>query len=263
MRNGRTAARWRSGHGLRLLERNAMVYRRLWPVLVAGLLEPAFYLLGIGYGIGALIGQVDIDGRSVSYATFVAPALIATAAMNGAIYDTTFSMLHKLHYERIYDTVLATPMRSIDIAVGEVSWALLRGVIYTTSIVVVAATLGLIPGWAIVAVPAAMVITFTFAAIGTAVTTYLRSWQDTENVNLVQMLLFLVSGTLFPIDNYPTGVRWLVELSPLTRGTHLLRELTSGAPAGSVVLLDVAYLIILGAIGLAVTAHRLRCIVLA
>jgi lipooligosaccharide transport system permease protein len=255
--------RWPGRRGVRLLERNAMVYRRLWPVLIAGLLEPGLYLLGIGYGVGSLVGTLDVDGHGMSYAAFIAPALIATAAMNGAVYDTTFSMLHKLHYERVYDIMLATPLRAIDLAVGEVGWALLRGVIYTTSIVALAGVLGLVSsGWALVAVPAAMVITFCFAAVGCAVTTFLTSWQDTENVNLGQMLLFLASGTFFPVDRYPSAVRWLVELSPLTRGVHLLRGLAAGGAPAEPIVLDIVFLVLVGAAGMAVAARRLHRIVL-
>jgi lipooligosaccharide transport system permease protein len=248
--------------GLRLLERNAMVYRRLWLVLLAGLLEPGLYLLGFGYGVGALIGTVGVDGRSVSYAAFVTPALIAVAAMNGAVYDTTFSLLHKLRYERIYDTMLATPMQPADIVAGEVGWALVRGSLYTTVIVAMSACLGLIrSAWALLALPAAALITFCFGALGCAVATYLRSWQDTENVNLAQMVLFLLSGTFFPVDSYPAAVRWLVELSPLTRGTDLVRQVLWGVFSPTA-LADIGYLAALGALGSLACASRLRHAVL-
>lgn len=243
---------------LRLLERNAMVYRRLWPVLLAGLLEPGLYLLGVGYGVGALVGSVHTGGRSVPYAAFVAPALVSAAAMNGAVYDTTFSVLHKLRYERIYHTVLATPIRPIDIAVGEVCWALLRGSLYTAAIAAMAAGLGLArPVPALLVLPSAALVTFCFGAVGCAVATYLRSWQDTENVNLAQMVFFLLSGTFFPVGAYPAAVLWLAELSPLTRGTDLVRHVMLGRMEATV-LADVAYLVGLGVLGLAVSARRFR-----
>lgn len=248
--------------GLRLLERNAMVYRRLWLVLLAGLLEPGLYLLGLGYGIGTLIGPVNVGGRSVSYAAFVAPALIAVAAMNGAVYDTTFSLLHKLRYERIYDVMLSTPMRPADIVAGEVGWALARGSMYTTAILGMSAGLGLVQSaWALLALPAAALITFCFGALGCAVATYLRSWQDTENVNLAQMVFFLLSGTFFPVGSYPTAVRWLVELSPLTRGTDLVRHMLWGEFSATA-LVDIGYLAALGMLGVITCARRLRRVVL-
>ena len=247
--------------GLRLVERNGLVYRRLWPVLLAGLSEPLLYLLGVGYGVGSLIGPVDVDGRSTSYAAFVAPALIATAAMNGAIYDTTFSVMQKLRYERIYDVLLATPLRPRDLAAGEVGWALVRGAVYSAFLLVAAALLGLVPSaWGVLVPLGTLLITFSFAAVGCAATTFLRSWQDIENVNLAQLLIFLFSGTLFPLSQYPAAIRWLAELSPLTRGVDLIRGLTSGAFGGSL-LVDVAYLVVLGMVGLGVASRRFARII--
>src|SRR3990170_517045 len=80
----------------RLVERNILVYRRIWLVLVSGFFEPLFYLLGIGFGIGSLVGTVPgLEGQALSYAAFVAPAMMASSAMNGAIYDSTFNVFFK------------------------------------------------------------------------------------------------------------------------------------------------------------------------
>ena len=99
------------GRSGRLVERNLLVYRRGWLIIFSGFFEPLFYLLGIGFGLGGLVGPVSTDqGLTVSYAIFVAPALMATAAMNGAIYDSTFNLFFKLRYARTYDAVLATPV---------------------------------------------------------------------------------------------------------------------------------------------------------
>ncbi|MFI9388337.1 ABC transporter permease [Kutzneria sp. NPDC052558] len=248
---------------LRLVERNALVYRHVWPVLVAGLVEPFLYLLSIGYGIGGLVGSVQVGNQALPYAVFVAPALVATAAMNGAIYDTTFSVLHKLRYERIYDTMLTTSLSPRDIAVGEVSWAMVRGCIYTAAMLVITTAFGLTPlPWALSMLPAALLITFCFAAIGCAVTTFLRSWQDIENVYLVQTVIFLFSGTFLPVDRYPTAIRWLTELSPLTRGTDLLRGLNTGAPGVALSVVDVLFLAIIGVIGLRIAIRRLGRLIL-
>lgn len=248
-------------NGLRLVERNALVYRRLWLVLLAGLSEPLLYLLGIGYGIGSLIGPLTVDGRTLSYVAFVAPALIATAAMNGAIYDTTFSVMQKLRYERIYEVLLVTPLGPRDLAVGEVGWALVRGSVYSAVLLAAAALLGLVDSaWALLVPLGTLLITFCFAALGCAATTFLRSWQDIENVNLAQLLIFLFSGTLFPLALYPPAIRLLAELSPLTRGVDLVRGLTTGTWSATL-LVDAAYLALLGVIGLAVADRRFARII--
>jgi lipooligosaccharide transport system permease protein len=115
----------------RLVERNILVYRHQWIIIVSGAFEPVFYLLGIGLGLGAIIETVPLaDGRTVPYAAFVGPALVATAAMNGAVFETIFNVFFKLNYAKTYDGVLATPMGISEIAIGELLWALMRSALY-------------------------------------------------------------------------------------------------------------------------------------
>jgi hypothetical protein len=138
---------------LHLVERHALVYRRTWLVLASGVAEPLFYLLSIGVGLGGLVGPVN----GLSYAAFVAPALLASASMNGALFDSTFNVFFRLKYEKLYDAALATPMRAADVALGEISWALLRGGLYAVAFLVVMAAMGLIhSAWALAALPAAL-----------------------------------------------------------------------------------------------------------
>src|SRR4051794_14121248 len=100
-----------SGRASRIVERNVRVYRKTWLMLVSGFFEPFFYLLAIGFGLGAMIGSVGGPGGStITYGQFVAPALLATSAMNGAIYDSTFNVFFKLRYAKTYDAILATPV---------------------------------------------------------------------------------------------------------------------------------------------------------
>lgn len=103
-----------------LIRRHLLVYRRSWVVFLTGFLEPVFYLFSIGIGVGAMVRGFDVGGVLVPYAAFVAPAMLATSAMNGAVMDSTFNVFFKLRYARIYDAMLATPLGPRDIAVGEV-----------------------------------------------------------------------------------------------------------------------------------------------
>ncbi len=238
---------------VRVLERNVMVYRRTWLVILSGFFEPVFYLLGIGFGLGKVVG--DVDG--ISYAAFVAPALLATSAMNGAIYDSTFNLFYKLKYARTYDAMLSTPMDVPDVAVGEITWALTRGLIYAIGFLVVMAVLGLVTTpLALLAVPASVLIGFAAAGLGTAATTFVRSWQDFDLVFVITLPLFLFSATFFPITTYPEPLRTFVEITPLYRGVHLLRGLTTDNldPA---MIFDVVYLTVMGCIGLWITSRRL------
>ncbi len=241
-------------HAGRVIERNVLYYRRAWMILFSGFFEPLFYLIGLGFGLGALIGTVD----GVPYSVFVAPALMATSAMNGAIYDSTFNMFYKLKYAKTYDAMLSTPLGVADVAVGEVVWALMRGAIYAVGFIVVMVLLNLVQSpTAILAVPASLLIGFAAAGLGTAATSYVRKWQDFDLVFVITLPLFLFSGTFFPITVYPEPLRTLAEFSPLYRGVHLLRSLTTGVIDPALVAVDIVYLVVLGAIGLAITSRRL------
>ena len=110
-----------------VIERDMLAYRRQWMIFLTGFVEPLLYLLSIGVGVGALVGSVHVGGQTVDYDTFVAPGLLAVAAMNGSVFDTTFNFFFKFKYARSFDAMLATPLRATDVALGELSWALLRG----------------------------------------------------------------------------------------------------------------------------------------
>jgi lipooligosaccharide transport system permease protein len=242
----------------RLVERNVMVYRRIWLVFLSGFFEPLFYLLGIGYGLGALIGQVTgPDGQPVSYGLFVAPALLASSAMNGAIYDSTFNVFFKLRYEKTYDAILSTPLGVGDVALGEVTWALLRGTLYALGFLAVMLVLGLVVSpWAVFVLPAAMLVGFAFAAVGMAATTFMRDWTDFDWIAVVTLPLFLFSATFYPITQFPPALQVVVQLTPLYHGVALLRALTIGA-VDVAVLGHLVYLGVMGLIGLSIVARRL------
>ncbi len=241
-----------------VLARNVQVYRYGWPVLLSGFFEPLFYLLSLGYGLGALVG--DVDG--VSYAAFVAPAMLAASAMNGAVVDSTFNVFFKLRYNRIYDAVLATPVRPMDVAIGEIVWALSRGLIYSTGFLVVMLALGLVTSWwAVLVLPVATLIGFAFAGAGMAATTYMRSWQDFEWIVLATLPMFLLAATFFPITTYPPGLQVVVGLSPLYQGVELVRSLTTGAVHLSL-WLNALYLLVMGLVGLSVARRRLDLLLL-
>lgn len=241
-----------------VVERNVMAYRHQWLIFVSGFAEPVLYLLGVGFGIGSLVGSISTDGHSVRYATFVAPALMAWSAMNGAIIETTFNFYYKVRYAKTFDAVIATPLEVEDAVLGEVIWAVARGSVYSIGFVILMLSLGLIASpWALLAVPAAVLVGFAFAALGAAVTSFMRNWQDFDLVNLALQPMFLFSGTFFPITVYPEPLRVVIEWTPLYHGVNLIRGLTTGAIGGAQ-LADVAYLAVLTLVGMAVAALRLR-----
>ena len=177
--------------------------------------------------------------------------------MNGAIYDSTFNVFFKLRYAKTYDAVLATPLGVGDVAVGEVTWALMRGTLYSTGFVVVMVLFGLVASpWAILTLPAAMLIGFAFAAAGMAATTFMRAWTDFDYIAMVILPLFLFSGTFYPLSAYPPELQTIVTLTPLYHGVDLLRSLTLGS-VGPETFVHIVYLVVMGLIGLVIVSRRL------
>jgi lipooligosaccharide transport system permease protein len=263
---GRLARLRRAGTdagSLRLIERHARAYRHAWLVFTSGVFEPLFYLLSLGLGLGALIGKVPgPGGRLVPYREFVAPGLLAVSSMNGAMYDSTFNVFFRLKYAKLYDAILATPIRPAQLALGEISWALIRGALYAVAFTLVMVVLGLVHSpWAVLAVPVAVLVGFAFAAVGMAGTTYMKSWQDFDYVLLASMPLFLFSATFYPLGVYPRPVQVIVECTPLYQGVVLLRDLVLGVP-GPGLLWRAAYLAALGLAGLLVAGRRLARLLL-
>jgi lipooligosaccharide transport system permease protein len=245
-----------------LIERHARVYRHTWLVLASGFFEPLFYLLSIGVGIGDLVGKVSFDGHTVGYTSFVAPALLATSAMNGAIFDSTLNVFFRLKYAKLYDAALATPMRSGDVALGEIGWALLRAGLYACAFIIVMLALGLVHSiWAVLAVPVALLIGFAFAAAGMAATTFMRSWQDFEYIMVATLPMFLFSATFYPLSVYPRWIQFVVDCTPLYQGIALLRGLTLGDVHPGL-LWNALYLAIMGLAGLAVAGGRISRLLL-
>jgi len=246
-----------------LVERNFLVYRRGWLVFVSGFFEPLFYLLSVGVGISVLTGDITLaDGVAVSYTAFIAPAMMASSAMNGAMFDATFNVFFKLKYAKLYDAVLATPVTPRDVAVGEITWALLRGLCYAVSFFVVMLAMDLVRSWwSILTVPAAVLIGFAFAAVCMAGTTYMRTWQDFEFITMSLMPMFLFSATFFPLSTYPGPLQVVVQLTPLYHGVALLRGFTTGL-VGVGMLVHVAYLLVMGFVGVYFASRRLERLLL-
>ena len=243
---------------LRVVERNGVAYSRQWYLFLTGLVEPALYLLSIGIGVGDLVGTVPGPGGDpVSYKEFVAPGLMAAAAMNGAVLDTTFNFFFKFKYAHTFDAMLATPLQVRDVAVGETTWALLRGAVYSTAFLVTMVLFGLVGSWwAVLAIPGGLLIAFAFAGVGIAGTTFMRSWLDFDFVNLAIIPMFLFSATFFPISQYPDAVATVVRVTPLYQGVVLERALVLGK-VDWILLVHAAYLIVLGWVGMTVATRRL------
>ena len=248
-------AGWTTRRTLSLVERNFLIYRRSLTPLLSSIVEPVLYLLTIGFGVGTLIGTVP--GVDVRYPVFVAPAILATTAMNTTFNQTSFGVFVRIKTEQAYDAIVPTPVSVTDIALGEVVSAVLNGVLSSTCFVVVMAVLGLIdsPG-VLLAIPGSVLIGFAFGAAGLAVTTYLRDFSDFQLVQLVMLPMYLFATTFYPLSTYPEWLQPLIQILPLYQAIELVREPALGTYDWQL-LVSAAYLIAFGTIALAIAVRRL------
>ncbi|MBG6182883.1 lipooligosaccharide transport system permease protein [Arthrobacter sp. CAN_A214] len=230
-----------------------------WLIMVSGFFEPVLYLVSMGVGLGALVGTVvGPGGQEISYAAYIAPALLAVSAMNGAVYDSTWNVFFKMNFAKLYQGMLSTSLGPLDVAIGEIFLALLRGAMYATGFTAVMGLMGLITTpWALLMVPAAVLVAFGFASFGMGITSYMKTFQQMEWINFVMLPMFLFSATFYPLSVYPQMIQWLIQALPLWHGVELLRQLSVGifTPA---TLIHVSYFLGMIAFGMFLTTVRLR-----
>ena len=241
-----------------VLERAFRVYSKSWLLILTGFFEPLFYLFSLGSGLESLVGTViGPGGHPITYAAYIAPALLAASAMNGAIYDSTMNVFFKMKFAHLYDAMLTTSLGPLDVALGEISWALFRGGLYAAGFMAVMGLMGLTAsGWAVLMLPACLLIAFGFGAVGMAVTSFMKSVQDLDVVQVAVLPMFLFSGTFYSLNVYPAWLRIVVECLPLQHGIAMLRDLNSGVFDWAL-LGHAAYFVVMVVGGLAVTARRL------
>ncbi|MDA8439945.1 MAG: ABC transporter permease [Propionibacterium sp.] len=253
-----------AGNMRAVLERGFIVLaKQNWAIVASGFFEPVFYLLAMGLGLGGLVGTVTgPGGRPITYAAYIAPALLATSAMNGAVYDSTMNVFFKLRYAKLYQAMLQTSLGALDVAAGEIAMALVRGLLYACAFMVVMVVMGLVSSWwAVLMVPAALLVAFGFAGIGMAATSFMKTFQHLDMVSFLLLPMFLFSSTLYPIDVFPVGVRWLIMAMPLWHGVEMMRQLSVGALSWATAG-HLLYFVAMSLCGVTVAARRLRSLFL-
>jgi len=232
-------------------------------IVLSGFFEPVFYLLSMGIGLGGIIGGVTTaDGTEIPYAAYIAPALLAVSAMNGAVYDSTWNVFFKMNYSKTYAGMLSTSLGPLDVALGEIFLALLRGALYAVGFMIVMQALGLNLAWtALLALPAVLIIAFGFASLGMAVTSYMKTFQQMDWINFFLLPMFLFSATFYPLTVYPQAIQWVIQALPLWHGVELVRGFTTGI-LGPAMFVHLLYYAIMIAVGLVFTTKRLRALFL-
>jgi lipooligosaccharide transport system permease protein len=258
----RAGAGYYSGRQSIVIERAYLALKSsTWLVVLSGFVEPVFYLAAFGFGVGQLItGMTDGNGNPVSYGAYIAPALLATSAMNGAIYDSTWNVFFKMHFAKLYQGMMSTSLGALDVALGEIGWALLRGLAYAIGFMAVMIPLGLVPSpWGLLSVGAAVLVAFGFASFGMAVTSYIKSFQGMNWINFFLLPMFLFSGTFYPLSVYPPWLQTIVQALPLWQGVDLMRNLNFGTFNWNM-LGEVAYFVVMIVVGLVFTTRRLTAL---
>ena len=238
--------------------RNLRVYRDRWMYgLLPNFFEPLFYLLGLGVGLGFYVGGGgEFEG---GYLAFLAPGLVAAAAMNGAAFETTYNVFVKLEFAKLYDAVIATRVGVEDVVVGELMWATTRATLYGGVFLLVTLFFGVPVTWRLLpALAAIALVGFAFAAIGLAFTASIRII-DLFSYFFTLFLTpsFLFSDIFFPVaERFPGWLATVAAWTPLYRGVQLLRGVVNGDPA--TLGWDVGYLLVVGVALSALAARRMR-----
>jgi lipooligosaccharide transport system permease protein len=250
------ATRWAGP--LRIVERNLVLARHGWLIYLSRLLEPFLFLFAIGVGVGALVdGLVGPNGEVVDYRAFVAPAMIATSAMNTAVFAAAFDFFAKYKWVRSYESMLATPITVLDIIRGELFWIFVTLTMQGTAFVVTMVALGLVESWwGVLLVPASLLVAYAFASAAFVAASFLRSWLDFDYVLLAIVPMFLFSGSFFPLDRYPDAIARVVAFTPLYHGVDLTRDLAFGT-VDAFSLVSVAYLVTMGVLCSRIADRRL------
>ena len=216
---------------VKVWKRNLVVYRRIWKIsFITPLLEPLFYILAFGFGLGGLIGQVHYGGVELSYTRFIAPALIATAVMSNSFFETTYASFVRMYYQKTFDGMLATPLSLEEIIIAEIVWSATKATGAATIMLTVLSLLGFIHlPQGLLLIPLAFLGGLAFGAVGMFFTGIIPTI-DMFNLPIFLFItpMFLFSGTFFPVSNLPQWVRPAALAFPLYHLTEMARLFSIG-----------------------------------
>lgn len=212
---------------LALFSRNFKVWRKLLgPAIVLNFGEPLIYLLGLGYGLGKLVGEIG----GMPYLAFIASGVVASSAMNTVSFEGMYSIFTRMVPQQTYDAIMATPLDIDDIILGEALWAAFKGVLSAVAILVVAALMGVVGSWeAIWALPVVFLMGVAFAGPAIVMSAVAGSY-DFFNYYFVLVVtpMLMLSGVFFPLDTLPHALQLIVQFLPLTHAIELIRPLMVG-----------------------------------
>ena len=240
--------------------RNFLVWRKLAvPSLIGNIAEPLMWLLAFGYGLGALIGEVKVDGHTMPYLLFIASGSICMSTMNAASFEALYSAFSRMHVQKTWDAILNTPLGLADVVAGELVWAATKSLFSGTAILIVITAMGLTHGpllfWAL---PALVLTGLAFAALGLIWNALAPSYDFfMYYFTLFITPMTLISGVFFPTDQLPGWLATIGAWLPLAQGVSLVRPLLAGeVPANA--LLHIGVLLVTTVVAFAVALRLTR-----
>ncbi len=244
--------------------RNLLVWKKLAiPSLVGNIAEPLMWLLAFGYGMGALVGQVQVGGEKVPYILFLAGGSICMSAMNAASFEALYSAFSRMHVQKTWDGIMNAPVNLDNVLVAEMMWAAFKALFTVTAILGVMLALGISHSpKLLVAWPVLLGAGITFSCIALIFNALARGYDFfTYYFTLFLTPMMFLSGVFFPRDQLPYAVRVVSDWLPLTNAVELIRPLFMDQwPAHPLrhALVLVAYTVVAFWVALALTRKRFQ-----
>ena len=227
-----TPSVWRpptlSGRFWPVFLRNLLVWRKLAiPSLVGNIAEPLMWLVAFGYGMGALVGQMQVNGQAVPYILFLASGSICMSAMNAASFEALYSAFSRMHVQKTWEGIMNTPVGLDDVVLAEMLWAAFKALFTVTAILLVMLALGISHSpKLLVAWPVLLCVGIMFSSIALIFNALAKGYDFfTYYFTLVLTPMMFLSGVFFPREQLPTVVRHISDWLPLTNAVELVRPL--------------------------------------
>ena len=208
--------------------RNFLVWRKMIiPSLIANIAEPLMWLVAFGYGLGELVGEVQLGAQKVPYIVFLASGSICMSAMNAATFEALYSAFSRMHVQKTWDGIMNAPVRLDDVLLAEMLWAAFKAIFTATAILFVMLALGIANSWKVLlAWPILLGVGITFSCLALIFNALAKGYDFfTYYFTLFLTPMMFLSGVFFPLDNLPEGVRWMATALPLTQAVSLVRPL--------------------------------------
>jgi lipooligosaccharide transport system permease protein len=237
----------RPASAIRLWQRNASIYRRTYKMnILPNFFEPVLYLVAMGLGLGRYLSSVG----GVKYIDYIAPGLVAVAAMFGTSYEVTFNSFVKMEFGHVYEAATATPLSIEDVALGELLWGTTRATIYGVVFLAVASAFGVVHSWLAILAPIAIalvgmmfsVIGLSFCAVIPQIDFFTYYWTGFITP------MFLFSGVFFPLSRLPEWLHVFAWFMPLYHSVQLVRSLMLTGDAGAALASAAWIVVVTGAL---------------